>query len=299
MLFEGFNNYIMKIFNCLNSILICLLFTSIGVAQEKITLHIKYEFLHSRNAEQVDVISKENVVLSVSDKSSRYCSERRYNEVMQIAEKKSTGNAGQNSGSAKVVSGGPLLLVNNSGPLMKEEIIKKFEDEKLFIYTSLGFKSFQIETPIPEIKWEIKPESRNIGNIKCQKAIGDYAGRTYIAWFAPELPYNDGPWKLSGLPGLILEASDDKNEVQFKFKELIRSSEKRKESLVSFNKSRYNQPISLKSYNRLKNAFESDPVGVSRAQVNNARVLISNVNGDSNKDAANLKIKKYNPIELE
>lgn len=282
-------------------ILLFLLFFGIQnmMSQEVVTFNVKYKFLHVRDCQNPKDKFEENVILSVADRSSRYCSERRYNEVSKIAEDKNTGNAEQNSGSTRVVSGGPLLLVNNSGPVMKEEIMKDFEEEKLFIYTSLGFKNFQIETPIPEINWEIKPESRTIGNIKCQKAIGNYAGRTYTAWFAPELPYNDGPWKLSGLPGLILEASDDKNEVQFKFKEIIRSSDKRKESLVSFNKSKYHQPISLKSYHKLKTAFETDPVGVSRAQVNNAPVVISNVSGDNKKDAANLKIKKYNPIELE
>lgn len=282
-------------------VILLLLFSSTETvnSQESVNLNVRYSFIHVRDSENIKEPFEETVILSVADKSSRYCSERRYNEVNKTEIDKNKSNKIQNSGSVQVVSGGPLLLVNNSGPLMKEEIIKNFEEQELFIYTSLGFKSFQIETPIPKIQWEIKSEKRTIGNISCQKATGTYAGRTYTAWFAPSLPYNDGPWKLSGLPGLILEAKDEKNEVMFIFKELSKTSKKQKEKVVSYNKSKYHQSISLKSYNKLKAAFETDPVGVSKAQVNNANLAISNVSGNNDGNAANLKIKSYNPIELE
>jgi hypothetical protein len=35
-----------------------------------------------------------------------------------------------------------------------------------------------------------------------------FKGREYIVWYAPSIAYAEGPWKLGGLPGLILEAYD-------------------------------------------------------------------------------------------
>jgi len=49
----------------------------------------------------------------------------------------------------------------------------------------------------------------------CQKAEGDFRGRHYIAWFSNKILIPDGPWKLCGLPGLILEAYDEKKTVYF------------------------------------------------------------------------------------
>lgn len=42
----------------------------------------------------------------------------------------------------------------------------------------------------------------------CRKATCTFRGRDWTAWYAPEMPFQSGPWKLHGLPGLILKATD-------------------------------------------------------------------------------------------
>ncbi|MDB5211772.1 MAG: hypothetical protein JWQ30_2599, partial [Sediminibacterium sp.] len=79
------------------------------------------------------------------------------------------------------------------------------------------WKLFSIEEKIPVIKWNITQETKEIKGLPCQKATGDFKGRSYEAWFCSQLPFSNGPWKLGGLPGLILEASDVKKEVVFTF----------------------------------------------------------------------------------
>ncbi len=60
-----------------------------------------------------------------------------------------------------------------------------------------------------EVEWKITKESKKIGNYLCTKATGKKNGRNFTVWFSKDLPYSFGPVLLNGLPGLIIEASDD------------------------------------------------------------------------------------------
>lgn len=59
-----------------------------------------------------------------------------------------------------------------------------------------------------ELKWDITKETKSISGHQCYKAVTDFRGRSWEAWFAPDLAFGFGLWKLHGLPGLILEAYD-------------------------------------------------------------------------------------------
>jgi GLPGLI family protein len=93
----------------------------------------------------------------------------------------------------------------------KGEIIhRNFNTEKIKLRypKSEAYDEFTVDDNWIKIAWEIQEDTLTIGNFKCKKAIGDFRGRTYIAWFAEEIPLPYGPFKLFGLPGLILQAED-------------------------------------------------------------------------------------------
>ena len=61
------------------------------------------------------------------------------------------------------------------------------------------------ETP----DWQLIPDSTaTIIGYPCQLAKTNFKGRTWFAWYAEDIPVPEGPWKLCGLPGLILRAYD-------------------------------------------------------------------------------------------
>ena len=58
-------------------------------------------------------------------------------------------------------------------------------------------------------QWTLVTDSvRQILGYTCRQAVCSYRGRDYEAWYAPEIPVSAGPWKFSGLPGLIMSVRD-------------------------------------------------------------------------------------------
>ena len=56
--------------------------------------------------------------------------------------------------------------------------------------------------------WTFGDGQKEICGYPCKEAKTSYGGREWTVWFAPSIPSNAGPWKLGGLPGLIMEAQD-------------------------------------------------------------------------------------------
>ncbi|PHS02604.1 MAG: GLPGLI family protein [Leeuwenhoekiella sp.] len=95
---------------------------------------------------------------------------------------------------------------------------------KTLFSRDLGFKYVKDSTI--DIRWELSKENKTIGDYVVQKATASFRGRNYTAWFTTKIPLPYGPWKLSGLPGLILEAYDTNKEVYWYFKNIEYPSKK-------------------------------------------------------------------------
>lgn len=68
---------------------------------------------------------------------------------------------------------------------------------------------FIVKEKIPVINWVLLDEKKSIGDLNVIKAIANYRGRKYIAWYSDKYQIRFGPWKFSGLPGLIIEVYDE------------------------------------------------------------------------------------------
>lgn len=73
---------------------------------------------------------------------------------------------------------------------------------------------FIVETN-DKINWNLVDETKTIGGYKLQKATAKYGGRNWTAWFTKEISLNEGPYKFRGLPGMIFEIYDDKDNFKF------------------------------------------------------------------------------------
>ena len=80
------------------------------------------------------------------------------------------------------------------------------EGKLTYLYTNLC--KFKYEEPISKMKWKMLGKDSVIAGYPCQLAETNFRGRTWKAWFTLDIPIPNGPWKLGGLPGLILKATD-------------------------------------------------------------------------------------------
>lgn len=71
------------------------------------------------------------------------------------------------------------------------------------------------EEDMPTIKWTLHPEKDKKLGYSCKKATCKLFGREYEVWYTNGIPISSGPWKLNGLPGLIVYVVDSKKEVYF------------------------------------------------------------------------------------
>ena len=91
---------------------------------------------------------------------------------------------------------------------------KNIADQSLLFKSRIGRDQYSYKES-PSFNWQILPETVKIGEYETQKAIAKFGGRTWFAWFTQQVPLQDGPYKFSGLPGLIVKVQDEKGDYSF------------------------------------------------------------------------------------
>jgi len=169
---------------------------------------VHYKFTYVRDTTDRAHPYTENMVLYVGKNASAY---RSYDGIVYNAQfKKAFAEAAASSPDGNV-------RINRRGVGTPVEYYQYPTEQKLLTKDQLMMNSYLIEGPMPTIDWTISGDTANLGGLHCQRASAHFKGRDYTVWFCPNLPVHTGPWKLNGLPGVIVDAHDAKNEVVFTF----------------------------------------------------------------------------------
>lgn len=93
-------------------------------------------------------------------------------------------------------------------PAWRKAVYMNYPSEGVLTGTAQVFKRHYYEEPIEDMSWRLLSDTMTIVGYPCRSAECDFRGRTWRVWYAPDIAVDAGPWKLHGLPGLILLAED-------------------------------------------------------------------------------------------
>ncbi|PQA92049.1 GLPGLI family protein [Chryseobacterium shigense] len=176
-----------------------LFFLLLGIAAGAQTNRFFYEYKFIPDSNNKEEVKKEMMLLDINKKGSAYYSRDKF-----VADSTSRAELEK-----QIKSGSGSISVNRRDKpgQVSYKVTKDYPDFKTYLFTSVSTDQYKIkEDQKPE--WKILPDKQKIGEYNTQKAITSYGGREWTAWFTSEIPFQDGPYKFYGLPGLIVKMED-------------------------------------------------------------------------------------------
>lgn len=193
-------------------IFLCIVVLSIPVylfAQDKPFMECHYAESYKDNLLEKEKIRQDEMILRISKSSSEFFSLwRRSRQQLQ---------------DSMLAKGASLSDIINARDKIKYPIsmqfytiYKNYPQKGILTHTDKLFEHFYLYTEKMQCpKWKIENEKKTLAGYSCQKAVATFLGRKWVAWFTPDIPVQEGPWKLWGLPGLIIQAEDADKDFSF------------------------------------------------------------------------------------
>ena len=106
---------------------------------------------------------------------------------------------------------------------MSTYVYKNYPTGQMTITDRISSQGYCYVDSLHAQTWTMGDSTREVLGYTCQQATADFRGRRWTAWFATDIPVSDGPWKLGGLPGLILEAYDRGDDYHYTAVRIVES----------------------------------------------------------------------------
>ncbi|MGA9211348.1 GLPGLI family protein [Kaistella sp.] len=237
---------------------------------------VVYEYQFRLDSTKIDSLKTEWMYLDISKNGSKYYSKAAFesDSIVNESIKKQMASGMKNISVSRQSFGGEI----------KDEVEKTYPEYKTFLISKIGNDSYKALED-RKLVWKILPDKKQLGTFNVQKATTNFAGRNWTAWFTTDVPIQDGPYKFSGLPGLIVEIFDQTGSHKMELKGIKKMAETTPEELdtqgkdIPFTKKK---PIDVnrQQYVKQLKQYENDPVQGMREILSrpNSKVMI-NVNG--------------------
>lgn len=160
-------------------------------------------------------------------------------------------------------------------------VAKNYQNGNVDFRNRIGMDAFKV-TEDRKIAWKILPNKQKIGNWETQKATTEFGGRKWTAWFCNDIPIQDGPYKFSGLPGIIVKLEDQTQSHVFNLVG-IKNLGTLEPEIYAFEITK-EIPLKGSEYKKLLLENRSDPAkGLRQISMDNGVVLNMNNSTETNK----------------
>ncbi|MDD4438446.1 MAG: GLPGLI family protein [Tissierellia bacterium] len=185
-------------------------------------IHIIYRFEQKAVMEDAPIIIKDTMALDVGNEWSFYYNlYKRRNDSLKLVK----GNKVRDRIQSVTLLKDPMSILelkNMEAEIFDEKkddsflLFKNRKSDRLIVFDKISEElNVLFDETIPPFKWTIKEDTCTILDYPCTLASTSFRGRTYKVWFTMDIPINEGPWKLYGLPGLILKAETQDDLFKF------------------------------------------------------------------------------------
>lgn len=237
----------------------------LGMAINAQNQRFVYEYKFVSDSTKKDESKTELMFLDVAKKGSKFFSRNLFvsDSLLQVQ------NKGGNRDFSKIKFG-----------MIGFKVEKSYPDYKVIFFNRLDMDEYKVSDE-RKLNWKILQDKEKIGEFNAQKAIADFAGRKWIAWFVSDIPIQDGPYKFHGLPGLIVKIEDETKSHSFVLKE-IKNLKQNEEWISEEKKQRLGTLITL-SQEKYKKQFldnRNNPTkGIRQLMASGRKVMMTDENG--------------------
>ena len=224
-----------------------------------------YEYQFVKDTLNKEEITKELMVLDIDKEGSNF-----YSREVYLSDSAMTAYFEKQIQSTGSMNVDPKIMAQRKGSV-RYKIFKKYPEFKVKSRVQLGMDSYNVSDN-RKLNWNILPEKQKIGEFNSQKATTEFAGRKWVAWFSTELPFQDGPYKFHGLPGLIVKLEDAAKTHQFELKGITKFTAPI-EKVSEFTTEKKEIEIDHKQYKKMFLEERNDPAKVIKQALANSGVL--------------------------
>lgn len=208
-----------------------------------------YEYQYAIDSTNIDSTDKEIMYLDIAPKGSKYYSEL-------VAKNDSISNA---EFSKQIKMGGNVKFSKRSQTGKIRSVVEKsYPNYSVEFYDQMGMSNVIVTDDRP-LNWQIHPEKMDIGEFHAQKATLKMYGRTWSAWFDPNIAIQDGPYKFHGLPGLIVKISSADGTHNFELIGVKKLSPNQEWTSTSSGRGRNTIRLNSQKYKKFFLDYRKDP----------------------------------------